>query len=108
MKIGININYRCNPYLVSLLALSDIISKIVINDCICICICITCRSAPLRSCRVVVDQRAALRKALLELRRTAGGTRYGMRGPDGVLSMLEIDKLVKNVIRFNQKMMVGY
>ena len=39
-------------------------------------------------------QRGALRKALLELRRTAGGTRYRMRGLDGVLSMLVIDKLV--------------
>ena len=55
---------------------------------------IPCRSAPLRSRRVVAGQRGALRKALLELRRTAGGTRYRMRGLDGVLSMLVIDKLV--------------
>ena len=61
----------------------------------------------MRSRRVVAGQRAALRKALLELRRTAGGTRYRMRGLDGVLSMLVIDKLVKNVIRFDQKMSLG-
>ncbi|XP_062512475.1 uncharacterized protein LOC134188296 [Corticium candelabrum] len=52
---------------------------------------IPCRSAPLRSRRVVAGQRGAL----LKLRRTAGGTRYRMRGLDGVLSMLVIDELVK-------------
>ena len=54
-----------------------------------------CQTGSVRSRRVLAAQRAALKFALLELRQTAGGTRFRMRGLDGVLSKSMIENIVK-------------
>ena len=44
---------------------------------------------------MLARQRAGLKSALIELRQTAGGARFIMRGMDAVLSTAVIEKVVK-------------